>query len=511
VDIGTTGSKGVLVDLDGNVVAHKGLEHSTDSPRPGWYEQDADQVWWGDLKKIIRGLIAESGVEGSAIAGVGISALSPEMLPVDEGGRPLRKGILYSDGRARKQIEQLVRQFSGGDIFHVETTSLSTHSVGPKILWFRENEPALFERTRVIHTATSYLVFKLTGASLINFVEAYGFNPFFDAQQLKWDQDVCRALDLSTDLFPEARLWATDLAGEVTAEAARETGLAEGTPVIVGTCDAFAEGLSVGTVEVGEANILYGTTMIFGLTLGGPQTASGAPGIPGPLPNTFRTGLAMSASGALTTWFRDNFGQMEQEAEEKLGISAYQLLSEQAAEIPPGSEGLVILPYFAGERSPIHDGLARGMVLGLTLSHTRKHIYRALLEAVAYSLRHSLEAMGDTGVEIQRIVSTGGGAKSALWTQIVGDVIGQDQEVILNPFGAPYGDAFMAGYGAGIFKDLSPFREGWAPKTRKVRYNPETKKVYDQYYEVYRGLYEINKDSMHTLARLSMSGGELTP
>ena len=168
--------------------------------------------------------------------------------------------------------------------------------------------------------------------------------------------------------------------------------------------------------------------------------------------------------GRADDWFRNQFGQMEVEAEARLGISAYQLLGKQVEDIPPGSEGLLVAPYFAGERAPIYDSLARGMIIGLTLSHTRRHIYRALLEGVAMSLRHSMDALWASGVpRVQRIVSTAGGTRSEVWTQIVSDVIGMDQDVIVNPVGAPYGNAFMAGYGAGLFNDPKGLRELWAP------------------------------------------------
>lgn len=504
VDVGTSGSKGVLVDLKGRVIARRSLEHSVDTPKPGWYEHDADQVWWGDLVKIVRALISQSGVDARDIASVGISALCPDMLPVDENGRPLRKGILYCDGRPQKQIDDLVDLFTRTRPERITAGLKSTHFAGPKILWFRENEPALFERTAKIHNATGYLVFRLTGEVTVDYGNAGGYAPFLDDKNMRWDEELIREMGLSLDLFPRIG-GTTDIAGEVTPEAARETGLAAGTPVIIGTCDASAEQMSVGVVEPGETYLLYGTTMCAGVVVSQAQLEAhpGMPVAPGVIPGTYGMGLGMSASGALTTWFRNNFGQMESEAEAKLGISAYQLLSDGADQIPAGSEGLVVLPYFAGERSPIWDALARGMIIGLTLSHTRRHIYRALLEGVAYSLRHSLGQIIAAGGEIKRIVATGGGIRSRTWTQIVSDVIGMDQEVVLSPHGSPYGDAFMAGYGAGIFNDMTPLRTDWAPPTRKVQFNPEAKKLYDKYFEVYVGLYEKNREAMHRLAELS--------
>ena len=503
VDIGTSGSKGVLVDLGGNVIAHQSVEHGVDTPRPGWFEHDADAIWWADFKRICRALIAETGAPAGEIAAVGVSALCPDMLPVDENGRPLRKGILYCDSRAQVQHEQIIDRFGDERILEMTGHRLSTSSIGPKMLWFRDNEPALFDRTRKVYSATSYIIFKLTGESVVDYMHAPFYDPMFDIRRMDWDLGVCEELGLSPELLPALR-WATDVAGGVTRDSAAETGLAEGTPVITGTCDGTAEGLSVGAVREGEASLLYGTTMGLAVMSDSVRTHPALVVLPGAIPNTYRTAFAMSASGALTTWFRDNFGQVEQEVEAQLGINAYALLSAQGSDVPPGSEGLIVLPYFAGERSPIYDPLARGLILGLTLSHTRKHVYRALLEGVAYSLRHSLEMLVGTGVKVKRIIATGGGTRNRLWTQIVSDVIGKDQEIAVQPFGSPYGDAFMAGYGVGIFKDVSPLRTGWASETSRVEHNPETKRVYDKYYAVYRELYETNKDHMHALAQLSL-------
>jgi xylulokinase len=502
VDIGTSGSKGVVVDFDGRVVAYQSIEHGVDSPKPGWYEQDADEVWWGDLTRITNALIADAQVDPRAIAAVGLSSLCPNVLPVDEGGQPLRKAILYCDTRAVNELAECIETLGEARVFNVCGSSLSVQSAGPKVLWFRRHEPQLFERTRTIHDAQSYLVYKLTGKSAMDHGVAVIFHPLFNIRQLDWDEEICRCLDIRPDIFPHL-YWATQVVGEVTPQASAETGLGEGIPVITGTCDTWAELMSVGAVAEGEAALLYGTTMCLFTMSNTLRTHPRAVAVPGPLPQTYLLGAYMNASAALTKWFRDNFGQVEKETQHELGINAYQLLSDQAAEVPPGSEGLVILPYFAGEGYPILDTQARGLIIGLTLSHTRKHVYRALLEGVAYGLRHNWETLQEAGAGISHILAVGGGTKSKVWTQIVSDVIGQDQEMVDSPYGAPYGDAFLAGYGVGLFKDLTPLRERWARRRGKVTHRPEEKRVYDKYYFVYRDLYPVTRDSMHALARLS--------
>ncbi len=506
IDIGTSGSKGVIVDLDGRVLAYKFIEHATEAPRPGWYEHDAEAIWWSDLCRISRALVNDSGLDPRQIVALGVSGLAPEMLPLDEAGRPLRKAVLYSDSRAQKQIDELVARYGEDEIVRIAGRKLSTMSVGPKVLWFRENEPALFARTSQIHTCSSYLVFKLTGRSVTDCATANGFAPLFNSSTLTWDERICSDLDLPPSLFPKVcHRWGTDVAGEITRAAAEATGLAEGTAVTVGVSDATADLFSVGAAAPGDASLSYGTTMLFELLQEPLLDATGTPVHLGSIPAARIGGFPTSAAGALTTWFRNNFGQMERDAERTLGINAYSLLSQEAESIPPGSEGLLVLPYFAGERAPVWDTLARGLILGLTLSHTRRHIYRALLEGIAYGVRQGLEQLLATGAPVKRIIATGGGTKSRLWVQIISDVLGRDQDVVLHPIGAPYGDAFLAGYGVGLFYDLSPLQTSWAPATTPVVHNPDTKAVYERYYDVCCRLYGHNKEAMHALADLSAS------
>ncbi len=502
VDIGTTGSKGVVVTPEGRVVAYQFREHGVATPRPGWCEQDADAVWWADLAHIIRGLLETSGLEPAAIGGVGISGTCPNMLPVDDEGRPLCPGMLYSDGRAVQEIAEINDRIGEERIFQGLGRRLGPDSVGAKLLWLRKHEPEVFSRTRMVHTATSYLVFRLTGAQVIDVTSAFGISPLYSPARMDWDAEICGELGLPTTMFPRPR-WSYEVAGRVTAEASRQTGLAVGTPVVVGACDAPAEAISTGAVSPGEASLLYGTTMIMGLILDPPAAGQRSLGWPMIAPGLYRAPLIMSTSGALTRWFRDNLGQMEKEAESQLGINAYSLLSEQAAEVPPGAEGLLALPYFSGERSPIFDPRARGLILGLTLSHTRKHVYRALLEGTAFGLQHGLEGFRQAGAQVTRIVATGGGTKSRVWTQIVSDVIGRDQEILKAPYGAPYGDAYLAGMGIGLFTDVTGLRDLWRQETSLVRWDPQRHEVYGRYFAIYRGLYETLKDDMHALAELS--------
>lgn len=493
IDIGTSSSKGVLVGLDGRIVAEHSLPHSFDMPRPGWAEQDADAVWWHEFCTISRALIAKSAIDPARIAGVGASAIAPTMLPLDERCRPLRPAILYGiDTRAAAQIAELNEALGEDEIFSRAGHALSAQSVGPKALWYRQNEPELFRRTRKIVTAASYLVFRLTDRFLLdNYVAPY-FTPFFDVHQLSWHEEwverVC-PLDWLADTA-----WSVDCAGTVTPKASAETGIPSGAPVAVGTADALAETVAAGALAIGDLMVMYGTTLFLIQTTARfkPHRDLWSSVHLGPGAAVLAAG--MSTSGALLSWFRDELGAED---------ASFAGLSQQAAETPPGAEGLITLPYFSGERTPINDPGARGLFFGLTLSHTRAHLYRSCLEGIAYGLRHNIEVMAEAEAAPKRLIAIGGGARDTLWPQICSDVTGLPQDLPARTIGAAYGDAYIAGLASGIFSDFAPLRDTWVRIERRIEPNPANAAVYDAHYPIYRDLY---RDTRRHMARLSRLG-----
>lgn len=500
IDIGTSSSKGVLTDFAGRIIAERAVPHGFDIPQPGWAEQDADAVWWADFCAISRALIAEAEIDANRIAGVAASAIAPTMLPLDENYRPLRPAILYGiDTRASAEIAEMTAALGGDEIFARSGHLLSAQSVGPKALWYRKHQPELFNRTRKIVTAASYLVFKLTDQFVVdNYVAPY-FTPFFDVHELAWHKDWVETV-CPLEWLPETR-WSSECAGEVTASAAEATGIPRGTPVAVGTADALAETVAAGAISNGDLMVMYGTTMFLiqttaryrphrdlwasvHLTLGAAVLAAG-----------------MSTSGALLAWFRDELSGDERAKAGEMGQNAFALLSRSAADCPAGSAGLITLPYFSGERTPINDPHARGLVFGLTLSHSRAHLYRSCLEGVAYGLRHNIEAMGQADAIPQRLVAIGGGAQDALWTQICSDVTGLPQDVPQQTIGAAYGDAYIAGMAAGLFSDFAPLQQQWVKIARRIQPDPESKATYDELYSIYRDLYRDNRQHMRRLSQ----------
>jgi xylulokinase len=520
VDIGTQGSKGALISESGQIMASCSIEQEVSVPRPGWAEHDAERAWWEGFVEVVRCLLQRSQVAPEAISAIGISSLMPVMVPLDANQRPLRPAILYADTRAHDEMGEMNRDLapSGGSVSGQFSLDLTLHDLGPKIVWYQRHEPERWRRTRSLLSAQAYVVARLTGRQVIDATTAVGFRPFYDPLRREWDALTCSRYDVPLEILPEV-IEMTDFAGTVTSDAAAATGLATGTPVIAGAIDFFAEMISTGADEAGDVVVTYGTTLCLAALCDRPvgecpglnTMLIGSGALEDLYPGLFSVGGGMLTSAALSRWFRDKFGHVERNVERELGISAYGLLGLEADAVPPGSDGLVVLPYFSGERTPIHDDQARGMIFGLTLAHGKGHIYRALLEGVAYGVEHHLHLMRDAGVPLRRIVATGGGARSHLWTQIVSDVTGMSQ-VIVSPSNAALGAAFLAGKAAGIFDRVSDVRR-WAKPEREVHPRENVHEVYQRYYSVYRRLYERTKEEMHELARLTAeaSAGPLEP
>lgn len=500
VDIGTYESKGVLATPEGRIVCTQVRPHGLSIPRQGWAEHDAEVTWWGDFCAITRGLLAESQINPKEVLAVACSSIGPDMLPVDARGRPLRPAVLYGiDTRAAQEIKELEEIIGREAIYARCGTRLSAQSVGPKILWLRHNEQQLYKQAYKFVTGTTFLVARLTGSYVVDHYSAASFDPMYDPARREWIPEFCDHI-VEIERLPEIR-WATEVAGSVTRSAAAQTGLREGTPVITGTIDAAAEAVSVGVVNPGEMMLMYGSTIFMIEVVRTRMTDPRLWSAPYLFPATHCLMAGMATSGALTRWFRDNFAKELVEAEKAGGGNAYALLMAQAATIPPGAEGLVLLPYFSGERTPINDPLARGVLFGLTLAHSRAHVYRAVLEGTAYGVRHHLDVLGNMGASPQRIVAVGGGTQNPLWVQIVSDVCGRAQHVPEVTIGASYGDAFLAGLGVGEIASYSGIAR-WLQHVRTVEPNLELARKYEAYYGLYREIYNRTRDLMHSIHKI---------
>lgn len=484
IDIGTFESKGVLVDGQGVIVATATRPHKMLVPRPGWAEHRAEEDWWGDFVHITRALLAESGVDPKDIAAVAASAIGPCMLPVDAAGAPLMNGVLYGvDTRAAAEIEDLTARIGVDRIMQVCGNALTSQSVGPKILWLKNQHPELYSRTAKVLTSTSYITWKLTGEYVIDHYTAANFSPLYDVNALGWT-DALAADILPLDKLPRL-MWSTDIAGHVTEAAAAETGLAVGTPVTVGTIDAAAEAVSVGVQNPGEMMMMYGSTIFIIQVTSDPVRDPRLWYAPWLFPGVHASMAGLATSGTLTHWFRDQLAA---------GVSFGDLAAEAEA-APKGAKGLICLPYFSGERTPIHDPYAKGAFFGLDLTHTRGDMFRAVLEGVASGTAHVLETYRDLGAFPHRILAVGGGTKNAVWMQATSDISGAGQIVCEKTVGASYGDAFLAAIAVG--KAMREEIVEWNPVARTIR--PEAVAAYARQYPLFKRLYEQTKDIAHAL------------
>lgn len=480
VDVGTSSTRGVLVDERGRIVASARRPHLTANPRAGWYEHDAETVWWGEFIEVCGSLLR--GFSGQ-VGGVCVSGIGPALLPVDESSRPLRPAILYGiDTRASAQVEALTAQLGDEAIVQVGGSSLSSQAVGPKLLWLREAEPPVWAQTRRFHMASSFLVERLTGRYVLDHHSASQCDPLYDVNALGWHREWADLVAPGLEL-PEL-LWPGEVAGEVSPAAAELCPLPAGTPVLMGTIDAWAEGLSVGVRAPGDTMVMYGTTLFLVSVTDRPVRQRGLWTTVGALPGTWSLAAGLSCGGALTAWTRELTG------------APFETLYAEASGVPPGCDGLLMLPYFAGERTPIFDPQARGVLCGLTLRHTRGHVFRSALESVAFAVRHNLDAYAEAGAAPARLVAVGGGTAGDLWLQIVSDVTGVAQDVPEVTVGAAYGDAMLAARACGAPADpLS-----WPRMRCTVEPDLCNRNRYEERYAMFKELYDVTRPLAHRLA-----------
>lgn len=493
IDVGTYESKGVLCDDNLTIVASHSEKHGMENPAPGHFEHDAEAVWWGDFCKISKALMQKAGVKNTDVVAVGASALGADLVAVDHDCVAMRRAILYGiDARATAEIAYLNSIFTPEQVLEFNGRPLCSNDIPPKIMWLKNNEPEVWEKAHKLLTGSSYLTAKLTGAYVIDRFLAFGaFTPLYNpAKGGEIDEEFCR-LFCRPDQLAAVRD-TTDIAGTVTEKAAAVTGLAEGTPVIVGADDSGAEAISTGVFNLGDMMLQFGSSLyMIGLSdriVKDRRIWSGGFIIPGACSVQGGT----NAAGTLTRWYRDNVFFDKLALEEAGGNSAYALMMEGIDEIPPGSDGLITLPYIAGERTPINDPHARGVLFGLSISHTRRHMYRSALESIGYTVAQHLDIFRENGVEIKRVLAVGGGTKNPYWLQMIADITGTRIDTAGVTVGASFGDAAMAAIGVG---DIAGFEELEKYIQPGAVYEPDLEKsaLYAPYCKLYRELYEANK------------------
>ena len=489
IDIGTYESKGILTDKNGNVIASATNPHKMLVPEPGWAEHRPEEDWWNDFVKITKKILKASKINPSDISCIATSAIGPCMLPVSNEGYPLMNAVLYGvDTRAEKEIIELNQEVGKEKILQNCGNALTSQSVGPKILWLKKNCPEIYKKAGKILSSTSYLVQKLTGESVIDHYTAANFTPLYDIKNLKWTDALTKNI-IEIERLPKL-MWTTEIAGYVSKAASKETGLAIETPVTVGTIDAAAEAISVGVCSAGDMMMMYGST-IFIIQVTNEKIIDGrlwyAPWLFKGLHGSM-AGLA--TSGTLTHWFRDNF------AKEIPKDKAFEILAAEAAQSPPGSKGLIVLPYFSGERTPIHDPKARGTIFGLDLTHNRGDIFRAFLEGIAMGTAQVFETYEAIGQKPKKVMAVGGGTKNNIWMQATSDFSQIDQVISEKSTGASYGNAFLAALAVGAVsqRDIT----NWNPALSKIKTQHST--LHAEKNKLFRQLYERSKEIAHAVA-----------
>jgi xylulokinase len=490
VDIGTYETKGVIVDASGNIVATAARPHKLIVPEPGHAEHRANEDWWGDFVFVCRKMLGESRIAPTSIAAIGTSGIGPCMLPVNRDGEPLMNAVLYGvDTRAAREVAELTNAIGEEKILARCGNALTSQSVGPKILWLKRNRPGIFAKTAKILNSTSFLVHRLTGRCTIDHYSASQSSPLYMVDTLGWSDDLAPGI-VELERLPDL-LWTTDIAGEVHERAAEETGLAAGTPVIAGTIDAAAEAMSVGVAQPGAMMLMYGSTIFIILVTHERVQDRRLAYAPWLFKQQHASMAGLATSGTLTHWFRDRF------ARELDPQTAFVALTAEALKSPPGAKGLIVLPYFSGERTPIDDPHAKGMIFGLDLTHERGDLFRAVLEGIAFGTRHVMETYADAGQRPNIIEAVGGGTKNAVWSQATSDICGVAQSVRQKTIGASLGDAFLAAIATGGARPSDI--ETWNPPATRINPDPTRRSLYDERYKVFRGLYPVTRQWMASL------------
>ena len=501
VDIGTQSTKVVITNEKGEIKSGAVKEYNVLTPYPLWAEQ-WPEVWLEAAIQSIKSCLEKSNINKNELAGIAISGLyGGSGIAVDKNFKPLRPCIIWMDRRAQKEVEWVKKNIEKNIIFEITGNYVDSYYGFTKMLWIKNNEPEVWLNTFKFITPKDYIIYKFTNNNIIDYSSAGNIGGLLDINKKKWSTEMCKELGIDIKKLPEVIVKSSDMIGKVNKEYANKTGLIEGTPVIAGGIDAPVAQLSGGSVNEGEHVAMVGTSMCWGNIHDGRFLSPELISYPYVVKDTEKiyTFGGGATSGAILRWFRDEFCNFEKEIEEKSSVSAYKFLDLQAMEIKAGSEGLLILPYFMGERTPIWDPKAKGLIIGLSLYHKKPHIYKAFMEAIAYSLRHNIEQAQIAGIPLNNeCILVGGAAKSDLWASIFADVTGFSMRRVKNDAEAALGDAFLAGLGTNIFKKPEEIKT-WIKLKEDIIPVNNNKKIYDKYFDYYKKLYSSTRDIMWEL------------
>lgn len=503
-DIGTQGTKSVLADINGRIVATSFAEYDVLTPKPLWAEQWPD-VWFDAVCRTIKGVVEKSQIPKEQIKGLSISGLyGGSGIPCDADMNPLRPCLIWMDRRATKEVEWVKENIGEDRVFDITANYIDSYYGYTKILWIKNNEPDIWKKTKWLMTPYAYCTYKLTGSVSMDYCSAGNIGGIFDLKKRDFSDELLNAMGIPRDFFPEKLSDSSEIVGHITADGARLTGLMEGTPACAGGVDAAVATLSAGAFDEGDHVAMMGTSMCWGFIHDGRRVNKQLISMPhvANAKEKVYSFAGAATCGAVLKWFREEFGQLEKTMGSLIDVDSYPILDLEAGKIPAGSDGLVVLPYFMGERAPIWNVNARATIYGLSLYHTRAHIFHALMEAVAYALRHCVESGAKTGMKLNKeLLMVGGATKSPLWKRILADVTQFPITCVYGGGEAAYGDAFLAAVGTGAIKDFEKLKD-WLSYEEPVKPKAANKDIYDKYFEQYLGIYEDLKDRMDSFANI---------
>jgi xylulokinase len=490
VDVSTTGAKALLIDEKGAVLASATTALAVSTPKPLWSEQDPLE-WWTGTAASIRRALAEAGATGADVATVGLTGQMHGLVLLDGSHRVLRPAILWNDQRTGAQCDA-IRARMGGRAHLVKVTGNDalTGFTAPKILWVREHEPEVYAKTRLVLLPKDYVRLRLTGVAAMDKADGSG-TLLFDLPSRGWSREVLEKLEIPADWLPPT-FEGPAVTGQVTAAAAAETGLREGTPVVAGGGDQAAGAVGAGAVRPGVVALTLGTSGVIFVTTDAPlvepegRLHAFCHAVPG---KWHFMGVTLSAAGSLQ-WYHDTLA----------GGETFDGLVAEAEQAPAGSEGLLFLPYLSGERTPYPDPLARGAFVGLTVRHRRAHLTRSVLEGVAFSMRDCFMLLKQAGIgDVRQVRVAGGGAKSALWRRICASVLGVELVTVNSTEGGAYGAALLAGVGSGAWPTVEAACDAAIAVTGRDEPDASWVKAYDALYPRYRELYGALKPTFDAL------------
>lgn len=487
IDIGTSACKVAVFDFNGKVMDSASGDYPVYYPHPGWAEQDPDD-WYNGVCRALRKIWGRGSVSPEDIVGIGIDGQSWSAVALDGEGKCLTRTPIWLDTRSQDICDRLNDRIGADRIFQLAGNSLQAFYTTSKVLWYGENLPEVFEHTEKILHTSGYIGYRLTGVVAEDVCDAYGWH-CFNMRTGKWDMEMAREMGIPAKFLPEL-VNCDQIIGKTTAQAAEETGLPEGIPVVAGGLDAACGTLGTGVIHNGETQEQGGQAGGMSICMdqykADPRLILSFHVIPG----AWLLQGGTTGGGGVMRWFEKEFAGEERQNQKTTGKSSLTQLNELAEKVNPGSDGLVFLPYMKGERTPIWNPYAKGVFYGLDFSKTKGHMVRACMEGVAFALKHNLDVAEAAGAHVDVLRAMGGSANSLLWTQIKADVTGKPVVVPSSDTATTLGAVMLAGVATGVYSSYEEAVKKTVRVTRQHQPDPANRESYDRAYRIYRELYE---------------------